>query len=199
MPWYILNKLMTTKYTSEIFEVLRRGQFICSNSPDEHIQTLYRVLEDEDIFDDLYKYFFQINYILEHGNEYFYFSRSEKNVDLDRKLNKAFGWIDILDFLKTFDSAFDVGFRFTPSEIVNQLKNNADLKTKLDNLKKISADKRNYSDRIKKIIETLERDNFIALENEISETYKVLTSFNYLKDLITTINIPEEIENEIPE
>lgn len=199
MPWYILNKLMTTKYTSEIFEVLRRGQFICSNSPDEHIQTLYRVLEDEDIFDDLYEYFFQINYILVHGNEYFYFSRSEKNVDLDRKLNKAFGWIDILDFLKTFDSAFDVGFRFTPSEIVNQLKNNADLKTKLDNLKKISADKRNYSDRIKKIIETLERDNFIALENEISETYKVLTSFNYLKDLITTINIPEEIENEIPE
>lgn len=199
MPWYILNKLMTTKYTSEIFEVLRRGQFICSNSPDEHIQTLYRVLEDEDVFDDLYEYFFQINYILEHGNEYFYFSRSEKNVDLDRKLNKAFGWIDILDFLKTFDSAFDVGFRFTPSEIVNQLKNNADLKTKLDNLKRISADKRNYSDRIKKIIETLERDNFIALENEISETYKVLTSFNYLKDLITTINIPEEIENEIPE
>ena len=35
--------------------------------------------------------------------------------------------------------------------------------------------------------------------NEISETYKVLTSFNYLKDLINTINIPEEIANEIPE
>lgn len=190
---------MKTKYTSEIFEVLRRGQFICSNSPDDTMQTLYRVLEDEDTFEDLYEYFFQINYVLEHGNEYFYFSRSEKNADLDRKLEKAFGWIDILDFLKTFDSSFDVGFRFSPSEIVSQLKNNADLKTKLDALKKISADKKNFSDRIKKIIERLEKDNFIALENEISETYKVLTSFNYLKDLITTINIPEEIENEIPE
>jgi len=190
---------MISKYTSEIFDVLRRGQFICSNSPDEQIQSLYKVLEDEDSFEDLYEYFFQINYIIEQGNEYFYFSRSEKNVDLDRKLEKAFNWIDILDFFKTFDSSFDVGFRFTPSDIVNQLKNNADLQTKLDNLKKIGADKKNYSDRIKKIIEKLKNDNFITLESEISETYKVLTSFNYLKDIINTINIPEEIENEIPE
>lgn len=188
---------MLTKYTSEIFDVLRKGQFICSNSPNDHIQTLYKVLEDENIFEDLYEYFYQINYTLEQGNEYFYFSRSEKNADLDRKLEKAFGWIDILDFLKTFDSVFDVGFRFTPAEIVNQLKNNADLKSKLGNLKKIGVQKKNYSDRIKKLIERLERDNFVTLENEISETYKVLTSFNYLKDLITTINIPEEIENEV--
>jgi uncharacterized membrane protein len=190
---------MVTEYTSEIFDVLRKGQFICSNSPNEHIQTLYKVLEDQNTFEDLYKYFHQINYLLEQGNEYFYFSRTEKSVDLDRKLEKAFGWIDIFDFLKTFDSSFDVGYRFTPSDIVNQLKNNADLKTKLDSLKKISATKTNYSDRIKKIIEKLEKDNFVTLENEVSETYKVLTSFNYLKDIITTINIPEEIENEIPE
>jgi len=122
----------------------------------------------------------------------------KKNVDLDRKLEKAFTWIDILDFFKTFDSSFDVGFRFTPSDISNQLKNNADLALKLDSLKKITGDKKSHSDRIKKIIERLERDNFITLQDEISETYKVLTSFNYLKDIIKAINIPEEIENEIP-
>ncbi len=190
---------MVTKYTSDIFDVLRRGQFICSNSPDEHIQTLYKVLEDSDTFEDLYEYFYQINYILEQGNEYFYFSRNERNVDLDRKLEKAFGWIDTIDFFKTFDSSFDVGYRFSPSDVVNQLKNNADLKSKLDNFKKLSGDKKNYSNRVKKIIEKLEKDNFITLENEITESYKVLTSFNYLKDIISIINIPEEIENEIPE
>lgn len=190
---------MLTKYTSDIFDVLRRGQFICSNSPNDQIKTLYNVLEDEDTFEDLQKYFSKINYILEQGNEYFFFSRFEKNADLDRKLEKTFGWIDIIDFLKTFDSSFDVGFRFTPSEIVNQLKNNADLKNKLDNLKKIGGHKQNYSDRIKKMIERLEKDSFVSLENEMLETYKVLTSFNYLKDLIITINIPEETENEIPE
>lgn len=188
-----------TKYTSEIFEVLRRGQFICSNSPDDDMQKLYKILEDEDVFEDLYEYFYKINYILEQGDEFFYFSRKEKNTDLERKIEKAFGWIDTLDFFKTFDSSFDVGFRFTPSEIHNQLKNNADLKTKLDNLKRVSVDKKNYLDRIKKLIEKLEKDNYLTLENEISETYKVLTSFNYLKDLVNTINIPEEIANEIPE
>jgi len=190
---------MITKYTSEIFNVLRKGQFICSNSPNDDIKKIYKVLEDEDTFEDLYEYFYQINYILEQGNEYYYFSRKENNTDLDRKLEKAFNWIDIIDFFKTFDTSFDVGFRFSPSDIVNQLKNNADLKTKLEKLKRLSGDKKANSDRIKKIIEKLEKDNFITLENEITETYKVLTSFNYLKDIITTINIPEEIENEIPE
>lgn len=190
---------MITKYTSEIFNVLRKGQFICSNSPNDDIKKLYKVLEDEEIFEDLYEYFYQINYILEQGNEYFYFSRTENNADLDRKLEKAFGWIEILDFFKTFDSSFDVGYRFSPSDIVNQLKNNADLKTKLEKLKKVTSDKKTNSEKIKKLIEKLEKDNFITLENEITETYKVLTSFHYLKDIITTINIPEEIENEIPE
>ncbi len=189
-----------TKYTSNIFEILRRGQFICSNSPDESIMTLYKVLEDQDTFDDLYEYFFHINYIIEQGNEYFYFSRPrEKTIDLERKIEKAFGWIDIIDFFKTFDSSFDVGFRFSPSEIDSQLKNNADLKSKLESFKKIGTDKKNYIDRIKKLIEKLEKDNYIALESEVSETYKVLTSFNYLTDLINTINIPDNVANEIPE
>jgi hypothetical protein len=51
---------------------LRRGQFICSNSPDDDTQTLYKILEDEDNFEDLYDYFYQIDYILEQGDEFFY-------------------------------------------------------------------------------------------------------------------------------
>ena len=102
------------KYTSEIFDILRKGRFICSNSPDEQIKKLYRHLEEDENFEGLGKYFLEINYILERGDEYFYFSRKEKNTDLDRKLKKAFSWIDIFDFFTTFDSAFDVGFRFSP-------------------------------------------------------------------------------------
>ena len=79
-----------TKYTFEIFEVLRRGQFICSNSPDDEIQTLYKILEDEDTFNDLYDYFHQINYVLEQGDEFFYFSRNEKNIDLERKIENKY-------------------------------------------------------------------------------------------------------------
>ena len=190
---------MITKYTSDIFEILRRGQFICSNSPNDNIKMFYQILEDEDTFNELFDYFNEINYVLEKGDEYFYFSRKENNTVLERKIEKAFQWIDIVDFFNTFDTAFDVGYRFTPSEIHNQLKNNADLKSKLENLKGINSDEKNYLERINKMVERFEKEGFISLENELSETYKVLTSFNYLKDLINTINIPEDLENEIPE
>jgi hypothetical protein len=48
---------------------------------------------------------------------------------------------------------------------------------------------------LKKLID----DNFIELENEITHQYKVLASFKYLEQLILTINIPDEVRNEIPE
>ena len=50
-----------------------------------------------------------------------------------------------------------------------------------------------------KILKKLIDDTFIELENEITHQYKVLTSFKYLEQLILTINIPEEVRNEIPE
>ena len=62
-----------TKYTFKIFEILRKGQFICSNSPNDDIKTLYKILEDDDTFVKLYEYFKEINYLLERGNEYFHF------------------------------------------------------------------------------------------------------------------------------
>lgn len=185
-----------TKYVSDIFEILRRGQFISANHPDDKIQMLFRILEDENEFEELTAYFSKINYQLEEGDGYFYFSRKEQTADLDRKLNRAFEWIDILAFCKTFDPSFDVGYRFSPAEISTALKNNADLKNRLETMKRLGKSRQNYDERIRKIIEIMERDNFVALEQEISETYKVLDSFHYLKELIQIINIPETLENE---
>lgn len=188
-----------TPHTAEIFKILRKGQFICANSPDLQIRDFYKILEDEDEFEALKLYFSQIDYQLETGKDYFYFSRAENRADLERKLEATFKWIDLVDFLKTYDSAFGVGFRFTPSEIANQLNTNADLKYKLNNLKKIGTDKKRYTERIRKIIEILTKDNYIALENELDETYKVLSSFHYLENLINTINISDDFADEIPQ
>lgn len=191
---------MRTNHTAEIFEILRRGQFICSNSPDEHIQSLYRILEDEDTFDELYHYFSKISYGLEKGDEFFYFSRlGIKQVELERKINQALSWIDLVDFFKTYDSSFDVGYRFTPSEVDIQLKNNADLKNKLSNLKQTGGSSISTIEKVCKAIDKMEREGYVKLESEESQTYKVLTSFNYLKDLMNSISIPEECANEIPE
>ncbi len=187
------------KHTATIFEILSKGQFICSNSSDELIRKLYNTIDDEQNFEFLYEYFLNINFILERGNEYFYFSRMENKIDLERKIEQAFRWIDILDFLKTFDNSFGAGYRFSPSDILVKTKVDAELKTKLESLKKYSPGKEKHLEIIEKILETLEKDKFIEMENTITHQYKVLTSFHYLEQLVMTIHIPEETINEIPE
>ena len=43
------------------------------------------------------------------------------------------------------------------------------------------------------------KDGYLEIENEILKSYKVLSSFKYLEELISNINIPEEVQHEIPE
>lgn len=184
--------------TAEIFKILSKGQFISSNSSDRMINDLYNVIDGEDNFEILQGYFENINFVLERGDEYFYFSRPETKVDLEKKIEKAFEWIDTIDFLKTFDNSFGSGYRFTPSEILVRIKTDAELETKLDGLKK-RTDKVKHQDILDKILRKLIDDTFIELENEITHQYKVLASFKYLEQLILTINIPDGVINEIPE
>lgn len=182
--------------TAEIFKRLRQGKFICSNSPDVEVRRLYDYLDNEANFERLYDYFLDIDYVLSMGEEFFYFARLNPPKDeLSRKLEQAFDWIDWLDFFKAYDSAFDVGHRFSPSDIDGQLKNNADLKHKLERLR-LGKDAKTYAARIEKLIKRGVDENFIALESELTQTYKVLTAFNYLKDLINAINLPEDEEDD---
>ncbi len=185
------------KQTAEIFEILIKGQFICSNSTDDNNRKLYNIIDDN--YQDLHEYYKQINFFLERGDEYFYFSRETSKAELERKLEIAFRWIDIVDFFKTFDSSFSSGYRFSPSEILVRLNIDTELKNKLVGLKKHTGGKEKHSDIIEKVIELLEKDCFIELENEISLSYKVLASFKYLEQLVLAINIPDDVKNEIPQ
>ena len=182
--------------TAEVFQILSKGQFISSNSADERIRKLFVQIEDN--FAELSRYFAEINLTLERGDEYFYFSRPESRVDLERKVESAYKWIDIVDFFKTHDSAFGSGYRFSPADIMVKLNVDAMLKSKLGSLKRhTKTDK--FDDAIQRLIDTLCREGFTELENEVTNSYKVLASFSYLEDLIMSIHIPEEIQNEIPE
>lgn len=184
--------------TEAIFKILSKGKFISYNSSDEQVKNLYSILENKPNFEQLYGYFLQIGFVLEQENGYFYFSRKENKTQLERKLTKAYEWIDIIDFLKTYDNAFGPGFRFTPEEILSHRKTNADLETKLRELGK-HTQRKSYSDILEKILKKLTDDDYIELENSITNQYKVLAAFTYIEDLIQMINIPEDLQNEIPE
>lgn len=190
------------RQTGEIFELLSKGQFICSNSSDNRISKLYEIIDDSDNYETLYNYFLSINFILKKGNEFYYFSRKdESKADLERKLEIACRWIDIVDFFKAVDSSFGSGFSFSSSEIDTKIKVDAVLKSKADGLRNTLKldEKISYYEIVLKIIDSLCRDGYAELENEILKSYKVLSSFKYLEELITNINIPDEVQHEIPE
>ena len=190
------------RQTGEIFEILSSGHFICSNSADVRISKLYDIIDDNEKYELLYDYFSAIGFLLEKGNEFYYFSRkNESKADLERKLETACKWIDVLDFFKTFDNAFVSGYSFTTQEIVVQIKVDAVLKSKADGLRKVFKldDKTPYDEVIAKVTDSLCKEGFAEIENEILKSYKILSSFKYLEELVTNINIPEEVQNEIPE
>jgi hypothetical protein len=190
------------KQTGEIFELLSKGQFICSNSLDNRISKLCEILDDNENFEILYEYFYSINFILQKGDEYYHFSRKdESKADIERKLDAACKWIDIVDFFKSFDNTFGTGSSFSPTEIAVKISVEAVLKNKADGLKSLfkMEDKTPYLDVVNKIVKTLCDDGFAEIENDILKSYKVLSSFKYLEELINNINIPEEVQNEIPQ
>ncbi len=182
--------------TARIFELLSKGQFICSNSTNDEMKKLYNIIEDANNFDDLYDYFLQINFILEKGDEYFYFSRQEGKASLENKIGRAYQWIDLVDFFKTYDNSFGSGTRISPHDILVRLNTDIELEEKLTALKKYAGEKDNYNEIIGRLFELMEKDTFMELDNPISNTYKVLASFKYLEELILTINLPEETKNE---
>ena len=187
----MINMNQLPKQTAKIFETLSRGIFISSNSNESETHELYDVIDKN--FDPLYDYFISINFNLERGNEYFYFSRPENKADIERKLEQTYKWIDILDFFKAYNSAFGPGAKLSPTAIVEQCKVNAELKAKLEGLRKYTGED-SLTQRMRKLMELLKKDGFVELESELLETWKVLSSIHYLENLIQLINIP--IENE---
>lgn len=180
--------------TSAIFEYLQKGLFISSNSTNEKIRMLYNDIDEN--FESLYCYFSKINYILERGYEYFYFSRIEPKATLEQKIMRAYYWIDVLDFFKTYDETFGPGYRFQPEQILVESNINVVLQNKLDSIRKHFSDKDIRKEVLENMVRQLTKESFLELENEKNNTYKVMSSWHYLEKLIESINIFDETEDE---
>lgn len=172
----------------DVYEQLSKGAFICSNSTSAYTRDLFTYIDEN--YDDLNEYFSQINYELHRGDEFYYFSRAESKADITRKLDQCFKWIDLLDFFLCYDNGFTVGYRFSPQEVTVALKLNSELKSKLLAIK--SGKSKKEVEKIQDLIKQLEKDGFVELENEQTESYKVLASFSYLTEMVYSINIEEE-------
>ena len=70
------------------------------------------------------------------------------------------------------------------------------LQNKLDGLRKHFSDKDVRKDVLDNLIRQLTKESFLELENEKTNTYKVMSSWHYLERLIESIQIYDDTETE---
>lgn len=174
------------RYTKEIFDILSKGGFISQNSISQLRSHLYDAIEDD--FETYQAYYRGIGFLLEGGNGYYYFSRTESKVELADKVQRLAQWIDRVDFLKTFNSTFGSGFTFRKSNILEKFSADIELKEKARHL---YPDVKTYEEKMEKLIADLERQGFVEPEDETDGTYKVTAAFHYIEELIDCITIIE--------
>lgn len=180
------------RYTKEIFDILSRGGFISQNSVSQQRSHLYDTIEDD--FEDYREYYEGIGFLLEGGNGYYYFSRTESKVEMTDKIQRLALWIDRLDFLKTYNATFGSGFMFTKSNIMEQFSSDIELKEKA---RQLYPDLKTLEEKVEQLIKDLDRQGFIELENELDGTYKVASAFHYIEELMDCLTIIETEEEQV--
>ena len=181
------------KYTSDVFQRLSRGQFISSNSIDAETRAIYSDIEEnQQEYED---YFAKIDFLLSSGDGFYYFSRKEAKVITENKLQSLFSWIDYLDILKTYDTAFDAGTQFSLVQMEVKLATIPGLKEKLAQM---FPDKTTNRQKLEALAGAMESMGFAELVNEADSTYQVTNAFHYIEQIILCINIDEDVKDEIP-
>lgn len=59
---------------------------------------------------------------------------------------------------------------------------------------KLFSEKKSYDEIVEKLIAEMERMGFIEQQNELEKTWKVLSSFHYIEELIDCISITDDTE-----
>lgn len=178
----------------EIFDALVRRRFIPNNSENADIRYLYQQIDDN--FERLEWLFDILGFGLKRGDGFFYLVRNDDNTSLDSKLQTAFKWIDYLDFMVAYaeaeDSFLEPDFTFFKSGIENKCNIDKNLMAKLNEIFSGQDKNLTLAEKVEKILKEFLKAGFIEEIDSVNHKYKVLTSFNYLKKLVNSVNFYDD-------
>lgn len=179
--------------TQKIFERMSKGGFLSVDSTDSEIKHLYDDIEEN--FSDYENYFQELGLRLETGDGYYYFARTqEAKLTIEQKLQSFAIWVDILDFLKTYDVTFSTGFQFRSTHILERINLDVELREKA---RKLFRKQNTNQEVVDKLVSELTTMGFAELINEEDDTYKVTAAFRYAEEMVNLITIYNE--EEVPE
>ena len=88
------------------------------------------------------------------------------------------------------DNKITIGSRFRPGEIAEECNANVRLKQKLQNIPLYRSE--TLHNKVREICDLMSRDSFLEMEDEKTESYKVLDAYTYLLDVINSVAIYED-------
>lgn len=100
------------------------------------------------------------------------------------KLLRFGHWVDVLDFLKSWEPTFGPGFSFSKAALTVKIDADIELKEKAAGLYK---KKDRHDDIIDKLVDEMLKSGFVELVDTNSQTYRVVAAYKYLEDLINMI------------
>jgi len=179
--------------TQRIYELLSKGTFLSVDTTDNEAKHLYADIEEN--YADYEAYFLELGLRLESGDGYYYFSRTkEAKLTIEQKLQSFAQWVDIMDFLKTYDITFSTGFQFRSTHILERINLDVELR---DKARKLFRKQNTNQEVVEKLIGELVGMGFAEIINEQDGTYKVTAAFRYAEDMVNLITIYNE--EEMPE
>ena len=157
---------------------MSKGGFLSVDSTDQEVKHLYDDIEEN--YADYEAYFSELGLRLESGDGYYYFARTqEAKQTIEQKVQSFAQWVDILDFLKTYDITFSTGFQFRSTHILERINLDVELR---DKARKLFRKQNTNQDIVEKLISELTTMGFAELINEEDGTYKVTAAFRYAEE-----------------
>tara|TARA_B110001469_G_C9648729_1_gene329787 strand:+ start:7308 stop:7862 length:555 start_codon:yes stop_codon:yes gene_type:complete len=173
----------------EVFNELGRGhrQFISDNG-DEDERKLYDRIERH--LDDYNLYLEALGFKIHEGDGFYYLTGPEDNASQNTKLDRQLNWILSLGLLTEALDTFEDGQSFRAADIEAQCGQNADMAERLRKHSQCGANA-SLSDQTDSILKGFERVGFILRRSTHDRSYTILSSINYLRDIIVSLNIQE--------
>ena len=161
--------------TQRIYELLSKGTFLSVDTIDQEAKHLYNDIEEN--FADYETYFLELGLRLESGDGYYYFARTrEAKITIEQKLQSFAQWVDIMDFLKTYDITFSTGFQFRSTQILERINLDVELR---DKARKLFRKQNTNQEVVDKLMGELTSMGFAEIINEQDGTYKVTAASRY--------------------
>ena len=177
------------KYEQQVFDRLSKGGCISSDSVDETTRRIF--IDIDDCRDEYADYFSRIGFILEEGNQYYYFSRKESKSSIAEKLKKFGHWVDVLDFLKAWEPSFGPGFTFMTADLIVKIDSDIELRDKASTL---YDNKARHDEIAERLVDELSKQGFIEIIDDVARRYKVTAAYRYLEDMVNLIAFDDDDE-----